>query len=216
MKWLQLLVSGLTRRSGFDLHLVWKPRGSMHGSVAPQVPRWKLRYLYFHTTAQDPAPDPFALPLASWEALADSLRSAYPNCRCVSHSTRYNITHRLSHFFSEPREFSSIQSKCGALVCGAFARGFLSPTISNVDQIKIAVKERRTEPLDHYLESEGYRYGVGKHKKRDANGRTLIVWVMERYHACIAIVFADARTTANLNVVSWKKAYSIFVHATYM
>jgi len=132
----------------------------------------------------------------------------------------------LSHWFMKTRAFRAVQAQCEALIIGQFPRHFFAQTWDYKDLWNdlVVVTNSNPDPLYTFLESEGYAREAGTTQRPNQ-----IVYVntdewfdeMEsrvviHINTSIFELLRDAETTADLNFISWDKAYSMFPVATFI
>jgi hypothetical protein len=140
-------------------------------------------------------------------------------------ATDYNINLRLRKLFKDPRQFRSVQGQCNALIIGNESRWLMSrsrPTFSN---LAITVAREDKWALVTYLLSEGYGnddadddveelplYLTLVKKDGDKSYRIIII---SNVCALIGAMYYS-HTTAELNFISWNRAFSMFPNATFV
>jgi hypothetical protein len=134
-------------------------------------------------------------------------------------SSAFNINAVLATFVSDPREFRSHQAACNALIYSELARCFFDRTTDCTNLcISCGVANDNGESVQAYASFHAYLYQEGYVHKRDADGDDEL-WMTEVAASgeimCIYIsdtttpiteAFSQA-TTADLNVISWNKAF---------
>ena len=147
----------------------------------------------------------------------------------LTHSIRMEndtgeINLRLSHWFIDPHAFRSAQAQCEALITGQFPRHFFAQTwdYEKLWDDLIVMTNSNPDPLYTFLGSEGYAQEAGAtqranqiaYRKTDEFGLELRVVVHVR--TSMFQLLRDAETTADLNFISWNKAYSMLPVATFV
>jgi hypothetical protein len=154
----------------------------------------------------------------------------------------YNINLTLKRWFTDPIAFRSTQAACNALILGRLPFHFMSRRKSQHDVLHIACGEQ-TETMEGFLEADGYvkcldsdaeedeetslefkqyrsnengacEYIMSLYEKVTNNGETSAILVYNDPTPVSTLIFNTARTTADLHVISWNKAYSLYPQCT--
>jgi hypothetical protein len=151
-----------------------------------------------------------------------------------------NINVLLNPFFSNPRKFRSIQGECDGLVIYKEARWFFTrAAIGNC--LPILLGKKHIQKLATYLESEGYTSkdydtssGTVRHDPHYDNsvdvqqgwvkycnfdkrcgGGTMVALAWDAHDVgLLGGWFREQCLTAELNFITWNKAYCLFPQAT--
>ena len=138
----------------------------------------------------------------------------------VLKATAWNINYRLQAFFTDPLQFRSILGKSGGLITGTFPRRFLSRSCVPCDSIELCMNGGSDwGDLAECLSSEGYEKldeDSWEYTKTDARGRTMLVNFLGSGRSAIASIFGNAITTADLNIITWNKVYSLYPYNTFI
>ncbi|XPS81696.1 hypothetical protein M3J09_013624 [Ascochyta lentis] len=145
---------------------------------------------------------------------------AFGQLPTVLEATAWNINHRLKRFFDDPQGFRSALGQCNGLIAGTFARRFFSRSDIKCDEIHIYLEynPKCGKQLVSYLKDEGYRCVEEFDRtfsKTGAKGENLLVTLRSPPRAAIASIFAGAKTTADLNFISWNKAFALWPHNSF-
>ncbi|KZM25759.1 uncharacterized protein EKO05_0002608 [Ascochyta rabiei] len=135
----------------------------------------------------------------------------------VLKATAWNIDYQLKKFFGKPKEFRSVLGRCEGLIAGAFARRFFSRFDITCDSIDMHVNHR--DELVRYLKDDGYQsidQSLNSFSKTGAKGEDLLVTFEWSVHSVVGRAFHNAKTTADLNFISWNKAYALSPYSTFV
>jgi hypothetical protein len=154
----------------------------------------------------------------------------------------YNINLTLKRWFIDPIAFRSTQAACNALILGRLPFHFMSRRKSQHDVLHIACGEQ-IESMEGFLEADGYvkcldsdaeedektslefkqyrsnengacEYIMSLYEKVTDNGETSAILVYNDPTPVSTLISNTARTTADLHVISWNKAYSLYPRCT--
>jgi hypothetical protein len=154
----------------------------------------------------------------------------------------YNINLTLKRWFTDPIAFRSTQAGCNALILGRLPFHFMSRRKSQHDVLHIACGEQ-IETMEGFLEADGYvkcldsdaeedeetslefkqyrsnengacEYIMSLYEKVTDNGETSAILVYNDPTPVSTLIFNTAQTTADLHVISWNKAYSLYPRCT--
>jgi hypothetical protein len=154
-------------------------------------------------------------------------------------STDFNINIKLKHWFTDPLAFHTTQAKFNALILGRFPFHFMSRRTIQDDILYIACDEQ-PNAMKAFLKVDGYarcsrsraeeksleliqhrsseagdpQYRLSLYEKIDANGETSEVMIWKDSTPVSTLLFRTAPTTADLHIVSWNKAYSLYPQRT--
>ncbi|KAJ4343410.1 hypothetical protein N0V95_006672 [Ascochyta clinopodiicola] len=135
----------------------------------------------------------------------------------VLRATAWNIDYQLKKFFGNPKEFRSVLGKSEGVIAGSFARRFFSRCNITRDSIDIYVGDQ--DELVCYLKDDGYQCVDGSlvsFSKPVAKGENLLVTFTRCSHSVFEHLFGEVITTADLNFISWNKAYSLLPYSTFV
>jgi hypothetical protein len=160
------------------------------------------------------------LDVASVTALTRTCKG-FDQLQPILKATAYNINHQLRTWFKHPDEFRSFLGQCRGLIFSTFARRFMSRLNLKDSSLDIVLEGSADDcyQMRQFLLGQGY---ASKPPRDDEYPGEMFwqeemevnVWYSER--AAIAWLFKDAVVTAELNVISWNAAYSLFPCSTFI
>lgn len=122
-----------------------------------------------------------------------------------------NITRQLQPFVNDPMRFRKELGKHDGLIAGDFARNFFEFNRWEVSSLLLYIERgpKYQGFIKYLLDHEGYRaYSEQTIFRRDSTPDIYIV-IMATPDSPIVEVLNKALTTADLNVISWNKAYCL-------
>jgi len=152
------------------------------------------------------------------------------------------LNQRLRTWFKDPQAFRSVQAACDALIFGSCARSFFTRTIGeegDYRDLSIAINHTYLEEMRTFLETDGYVTDRNPDAERKRLGIAQLCMYahviyqktlgthLDTIYLRVVIYFAVGRpnthtilnaalTTADLNFISWNKAYSMLPIHTFV
>ncbi|KAH7092389.1 hypothetical protein FB567DRAFT_588672 [Paraphoma chrysanthemicola] len=133
----------------------------------------------------------------------------------------YNIDRELKGWFTDPKDFRSLQAQFGAVIVEYFARNFFTRTTAELDCLDIYLPRKHRKVFRAYLKKEGYgaHYGEDERdwfQKIDVEGNAWTVILDLDTKSVVENLFNWAMTTACMHLITWNKAYAIFPYTTFI
>ncbi|KAF1937455.1 hypothetical protein EJ02DRAFT_55469 [Clathrospora elynae] len=159
-------------------------------------------------------------------ALMKTSKDIHANVHYELKAKAFDINVKLRNFFKDPHAFRSVQAKCDALIPGDFARKFFDRTPFRALVIYV---DKDADGMKAYLEADGYTIVKSvveddpaddltgtTYRKRTHGSLFKVVVVYSKTHPARIMVLQGARTTGDLNFISWNKAYSLVPFTTWV